>query len=141
MCDINYVFYAWSPDVVRVTPISAVEVTRTDDGVLLHAGPGVPGIRISLSGWGDFVTAVRAGEFDATLDDDYSFRTGDIRPLATDAVEVARTRDGVFLHVLPGTGVVHIPRREWRDFIGGIYGRTFDDTLPSADDFVVLDAE
>jgi hypothetical protein len=73
MCNIDYVHYAWSPDAERVMPISAVEVTRTDDEVLL--------------------------------------------------------------------GIVHIPRKEWWDFIGGIYGRTFDDTLPSADDFALLDAE
>jgi hypothetical protein len=128
VCNIDYVFRHWDPGTVRVSSVSAVEVTRTDDGVVVHAGPRAPGVGIPRRGWADFVAAVRGGEFDATLDGDDALRTGDVT--ATDAVEVTRTGGGVFLRVLPGAGIVHIPRREWWDFIAGVHGGEFDDTLP-----------
>ena len=132
MCYIDYVYRHWDPGTVRVSPVGAVEVTRTDLGVMLHAGPGAPGVGIPRRGWAVFVAAVRGGEFDATLDNNDALRTGDVEPLATDAVEVRRTGGGVFLHVLPAS-IVHIPRKEWWDFIAGVHGGEFDDTLPEVE--------
>lgn len=134
MCNIDYIFHHWDPGTGRVKPVSAVEVTRTDGGVMLHAGPGAPGIKISEWGWADFVAAVRHGEFDATLGNQVTFRSSDVEPQATDVVEVTRTDSGVFLHVKPGTGMVHIPRMVWWNFIAGVYGKEFDDTLPDTED-------
>lgn len=139
MCNIDHIIQGDSA-MGKTTPRSGVEVTRTDDGVLLHAGPGAPGIKISPLGWGDFSAAVLEGEFDASLDNNDTFRTSDVEPSATDVVEVTRTHDGVFLRVLPGSSTVHIPRKEWCDFIAGVYGKTFDDTLPSSADFALSDA-
>jgi hypothetical protein len=136
MCNIDHIFHARIPgSTEKVAAVGGVEVTRADDGVVLHAGPGAPGVKISRLGWGDFAAAVLEGEFDATLDNNDTFRTSDVEPRATDVVEVTRTHDGVFLRVLPGSNTVHIPRKEWWDFIAGIYGKTFDDTLPGVDDF------
>jgi hypothetical protein len=142
MCNIDDIFQPGS-GAAKTAPADAVEVTRDGDRVLLRAGPGAPPVGVSRWGWADFVGAVEAGEFDATLiiGGDV-FRTSDVAPASTDVVEVTRTGGGVLLRVSPGPAEVHVSRDGWASFLAGIYRGVFRDTLPGADEVYALsDAE
>jgi hypothetical protein len=66
MCNVDDIFRGGS-GAVETASADAVEVTRDGDRVLLRTGPGAPPVSVSRWGWADFVGAVEAGEFDATL--------------------------------------------------------------------------
>lgn len=130
-------------DTAKAVPAGAVEVTRTDGGVLLRTGTESPAVKISQWGWADFLSAVEAGEFDATLKQGVTFRTSDVAPTSTDVVEVTCTDDGVFLRVVPGTTAVYIPRQAWSGLLAGIYKGAFNHTWPGeeVDIWALIDGE
>ncbi len=140
MCNVENLL-SGNSDAMEPASAGAVEVTRTDGGVLLRVDPGPPAMRISEWGWADFVAAVAAGEFDTTLHSGNTFRTSDVAPVSADVVEVTRADGGVLLRVVPGASAVHISSQVWSAFLAGVYRGVFNDTLPSAEEaFASLDA-